>query len=387
MAVKGLILSGGAGTRLRPITHTSAKQLVPVANKPILFYGIEDMAAAGITEVGIIVGDTADEIMAAVGDGAAFGVRVTYLRQDAPLGLAHCVLVAAAFLGDDDFVMYLGDNMLQQGLAGFVDRFVADRRAAGELRFDLVPAAAGGSRAPAGTAALPVATPAAKILLCPVPDPQRFGVAELDADGRVVRLVEKPDDPPSDLALVGVYLFTAAIHEAVAGIEASSRGELEITDAVQWLIDHGHVVDHEVLDGWWLDTGKKDPLLESNRRVLELLDPRCDGDVDIDSTVDGRVVIEAGASIVRSQVRGPAIIGAGTTVIDSYIGPFTAIAEGCEIRQSEVEQSVVLSRSRIVGVPRLTDSLIGRDVEVVRSGRRPVATRLMVGDHCSVDLG
>jgi len=386
VAVKGLILSGGAGTRLRPITHTSAKQLVPVANKPILFYGIEDMAAAGITDVGIIVGDTADEIMAAVGDGAAFGVRVTYLRQDAPLGLAHCVLVAQGFLGDDDFVMYLGDNMLQQGLAGFVDRFVADRRAAGELRFDLVPAATGGHRAPTGSA-LPVASPAAKILLCPVPDPQRFGVAELDADGRVVRLVEKPADPPSDLALVGVYLFTAAIHEAVAAIEASSRGELEITDAVQWLIDHGHVVDHEVLDGWWLDTGKKDPLLESNRRVLELLDPRCDGDVDIDSTVDGRVVIEAGASIVRSQVRGPAIIGAGTVVIDSYIGPFTAIAEGCEIRQSEVEQSVVLARSRIVGVPRLTDSLIGRDVEVVRSGRRPVATRLMVGDHCSVDLG
>jgi glucose-1-phosphate thymidylyltransferase len=387
VAVKGLILSGGAGTRLRPITHTSAKQLVPVANKPILFYGIEDMAAAGITDVGIIVGDTADEIMAAVGDGSAFGVRVTYLRQEAPLGLAHCVLIAGGFLGDDDFVMYLGDNMLEQGLAGFVDRFLADRQAAGELRFDLVPAAARGARAPMGTSGLSVGAPAAKILLCPVPDPQRFGVAELDAAGRVVRLVEKPVDPPSDLALVGVYLFTAAIHEAVAAIEASSRGELEITDAVQWLIDHGHVVDHEVLDGWWLDTGKKDPLLESNRRVLELLEPRGDGDVDLDSTVDGRVVVEAGASVVRSQVRGPAIIGAGTLIIDSYIGPFTAIAEGCEIRQSEVEQSVVLARSRIIGVPRLTDSLIGRDVEVVRSGRRPVATRLMVGDHCSVDLG
>ncbi len=386
MPVKGLILSGGAGTRLRPITHTSAKQLVPVANKPILFYGIEDMAAAGITDVGIIVGDTATEIMAAVGDGSRFGVRVTYLHQDAPLGLAHCVLIAGDFLGDDDFVMYLGDNMLEQGLAGFVDRFLADRQAAGELRFDLVPAVVGGTVAPANRVAPPRA-PAAKILLCPVPDPQRFGVAEIDATGRVVRLVEKPADPPSDLALVGVYLFTGAIHEAVAAIEASPRGELEITDAVQWLIDQGHVVDHEVLAGWWLDTGKKDPLLESNRRVLELLDARCDGDVDADSTVDGRVVIEAGASIVRSQVRGPAIIGADTLVVDSYIGPFTAIAEGCEIHGSEVEQSVVLARSRIVGVPRLTDSLIGRDVEVVRSGRRPVATRLMVGDHCTVDLG
>jgi glucose-1-phosphate thymidylyltransferase len=367
--MKGLILSGGAGTRLRPITHTSAKQLVPVANKPILFYGIEDMAEAGITEIGIIVGDTRAEIVEAVGDGSRFGVKVTYIPQDEPLGLAHCVLIAREFLGDDDFVMYLGDNMLQQGLEGFIERFEGAQRAAGE------PTLEGGSDAPA-----------AQILLCPVPDPHRFGVAAVDEHGHVTRLVEKPADPPSNLALVGVYLFTPAIHEAVAAIEPSPRGELEITDAIQWLIDHGRVVRHEVLDGWWLDTGKKDPLLESNRRVLETLEPRIDGTVDEQSTTDGRVVLEAGAELVNSEVRGPAIIGAGTRIVNSYIGPFTAIAEGCEVLDSEVEHSVVLERSRITGVRRLMDSLIGREVEVKPSPARPQATRLMVGDHCIVEL-
>ncbi|MEO7557291.1 MAG: glucose-1-phosphate thymidylyltransferase [Acidimicrobiales bacterium] len=365
--MKGLILSGGAGTRLRPITHTSAKQLVPVANKPILFYGIEDMAAAGITDIGIIVGATRDEIEAAVGDGSRFGVHVTYIPQAAPLGLAHCVRIARDFVGDEDFVMYLGDNMLQQGLAEFVERFESDRAAAPRLDHLNEP-------------------PAAQILLCPVPDPHRFGVAEIDADGHVVRLVEKPDDPASDLALVGVYLFTKAILEAVDAIEPSARGELEITDAIQWLIDHGHRVRHEVLQGWWLDTGKKDPLLESNRRVLEVLEPRVDGKVDDGSVVDGRVVIEEGAELVSSTVRGPAIIGARTRLVNSYVGPFTAIGEDCELVDSEIEQSVVLDRSRIVGVPRLSDSLIGRDVEVVRTDRRPRATRLMVGDHCHIEL-
>src|SRR5687767_1434789 len=274
-AMKGLILAGGHGTRLRPITHTSAKQLVPVANKPILFYGIEDMAAAGIKEIGIIVGDTRAEIMEAVGDGSRFGVSVTYIPQDEPLGLAHCVLIARDFLGDDDFVMYLGDNMLQQGLDGFIDRFEAAQQAAGTPTLD------GGHDAPA-----------AQILLCPVPDPHRFGVAEVDDKGHVVRLVEKPADPPSNLALVGVYLFTSAIHEAVAAIAPSERGELEITDAIQWLTDHGHVVRHEVLEGWWLDTGKKDPLLESNRRVLETIEGHIAGTVDETSVVDGRVVLE-----------------------------------------------------------------------------------------------
>lgn len=367
--MKGLILSGGAGTRLRPITHTSAKQLVPVANKPILFYGIADMVEAGITEIGIIIGETGPEIREAVGDGSEFGASITFIPQNEPLGLAHCVMVAREFLGDDDFVMYLGDNMLQQGLVGFVERFHEDQRSATELRLD---------RSSEPTAA--------QILLCPVPDPHRFGIAEVDDEGQVVRLVEKPVDPPSDLALVGVYLFTSLIHRAVDAITPSQRGEFEITDAIQWLIENGHRVRHDLIEGWWLDTGKKDPLLESNRRVLEEIESRIDGNLDEASRVDGRVIIEAGAVLVNSHVRGPAIIGAGTTLTNSYVGPFTAVAPGCEIADSEIENSVVLERARICGVPRLVDSLIGRDTHVHRSKQRPTATRLMIGDDCSIDL-
>jgi glucose-1-phosphate thymidylyltransferase len=359
--MKGLILSGGAGTRLRPITHTSAKQLVPIANKPILFYGIEDMAAAGIVDVGIIVGDTRDEIIAAVGDGSRFGVHVTYIPQDAPLGLAHCVLIAREFLGDEDFVMYLGDNMLEQGLAEFVAEFEADR-----VRSSVAPAA--------------------QILLAKVPNPTAFGVAAIDAAGEVVRLVEKPEVPPSDLALVGVYLFDPTIHEAVASIAPSPRGELEITDAIQWLIDNGHRVRHEVLRGWWIDTGKKDPLLECNRLVLDTLEPRLAGKIDDASTVEGRVVVEEGASLVNSRVRGPAIIGAGTALVNSYVGPYSSIAAGCEIIDSELDHSVVLERSRIVGIDRVTDSLVGRDVEIIHSDHRPRALRLMLGDHSRIEL-
>jgi glucose-1-phosphate thymidylyltransferase len=368
--MKGLILSGGAGTRLRPITHTSAKQLVPIANKPILFYGIEDMAAAGIVDIAIIVGDTRDEIMAAVGDGSAFGVKVTYIPQDAPLGLAHCVLIARDFLGDDDFVMYLGDNMLEQGLAEFVQEFEADRaRHTDTLRLhdDQRP-------------------PAAQILLAHVPNPTAFGVAQIDERGEVVKLVEKPKDPPSDLALVGVYLFDKTIHEAVRSIDPSPRGELEITDAIQWLIDQGHRVRHEVLVGWWIDTGKKDPLLECNRLVLETIAARCDGTVDARSVVEGRVVIEDGAQLVNSRVRGPAIIGAGTKLVNSYVGPYSSIAAHCEIIDSELDHSVVLERSRITGIARITDSLVGRDVEVTHSDSRPRATRLMLGDHSRIEL-
>lgn len=367
--MKGLILSGGAGTRLRPITHTSAKQLVPVANKPILFYGIEDMVAAGIDEIGIITGETGDEVRDAVGDGSDFGAAVTYIPQTEPLGLAHCVLIARDFLGDDDFVMYLGDNMLQQGLIDFVGRFEADRHASATQRL--------GEHTEA---------PAAQILLSQVPDPQRFGVAEIDDEGRVVNLVEKPENPPSNLALVGVYLFTPVIHEAVRAIEPSGRGELEITDAIQWMIDNGYRVRHDELEGWWLDTGKKDPLLESNRRVLEAVERRIDGDIDEASEVDGRVVLESGAKVVNSRVRGPAVIGAGAHIENSYIGPFTAVAPECRITDSEVEHSVILERSVISEVPRLADSLIGRDAQVTRSGRRPSATRLMVGDHCVVEV-
>jgi len=368
--VKGLILAGGAGTRLRPITHTSAKQLVPSANKPILFYGIEDMVEAGIKEIGIIVGSTGDDVMAAVGDGARWGVDITYIPQDAPLGLAHCVLIARDFLGDDDFVMYLGDNMLQQGLAGFTDGFERARTDAATLRLG-----DDGS-----------SVPAAQILLAKVDDPRQFGVAELADDGEVLRLVEKPAEPPSDLALVGVYLFDRHVHDAVAAIEPSWRGELEITDAIQWLIDHGHRVNHEVLDGWWIDTGKKDPLLECNRLVLESLQPRVEGSVDAASAIEGRVIIERGAEIVNSRVLGPAIIGERTRIENSYVGPFTSVASDCVIVDSELEHSVVLSRSRIADVPRLTDSLIGREVELTRSTRRPRALRLMLGDNSVVEL-
>jgi glucose-1-phosphate thymidylyltransferase len=359
--MKGLILAGGAGTRLRPITHTSAKQLVPVANKPILFYGIEAMAAAGIDDIGIIVGDTRAEVMAAAGDGTRWGVRVTYLPQEAPLGLAHCVLIARDFLGDDDFVMYLGDNLLEQDLTSFVNEFEKAR-------------------------ANEAARPTAQILLKQVPDPHRFGIAELDGDGHVRRLVEKPADPPSDLALVGVYLFDPTIHDAVRAIEPSARGELEITDAIQWLIDQGHRVRTELLSGWWIDTGKLTPLLEANRLLLEKIDPVVEGRVDDATSLGGRVVVAAGAEIVRSTIRGPVAIGPGTRVVDSFIGPFSAIGARCEIISSEVEHSVVMDGSRIVEIPRLEDSLIGREAVVTRSHVRPRALRLMIGDHCQVDV-
>jgi glucose-1-phosphate thymidylyltransferase len=368
--MKALVLSGGAGTRLRPITHTRAKQLVPVANKPVLFYGLEAIASAGIKQVGMVVGDTEAEIRAAVGDGSAFGLEVTYLRQQAPLGLAHAVLIAREFLGDDNFVMYLGDNLLQQDLGGFVAHFMAQRSPATAPRL--------GEENPF--------VPSAQILLAHVEDPQRFGVAELDPSGRVLRLVEKPAVPPSDLALVGVYLFDSHIHEAVASIKPSGRGELEITDAIQWLIDAGHVVRSEILAGWWIDMGKLTPLLEANRLLLEGVERRVDGEVDAESHLDGRVVLEAGAKLVRSHVRGPAIIGHGSEVVDSFIGPFSAVGPGCLIEHSEIEHSVLLGAARVINAGRIEDSLLGYDVEVTRSARRPRATRLMVGDHCLIDL-
>jgi glucose-1-phosphate thymidylyltransferase len=367
--VKALILAGGAGTRLRPITHTSAKQLVPVANKPILFYGLESMADAGIKQVGMIVGDTASEIRAAVGDGSRWGLEVTYLRQAEPLGLAHCVLIARDFLGDDDFIMYLGDNLLRQSVREFVDHFEDARL-----------------RASQPTLSDSVEAPAAQILLKQVPDPRQFGVAELGPDGRVVRLVEKPVDPPSDLALVGVYLFDARIHDAVRAIIPSTRGELEITDAIQWLIDAGHPVRSHLLEGWWIDTGKLTPLLEANRLVLESLEARIDGLVDETSSIEGRVVIEAGAEIVRSTVRGPAAIAAGTRVVDSFIGPFTAVDTGCEIVHTDLEHSVVCAGSSVHDGGRIIDSLIGKHVKIRRATTQPLATRLMLGDDSEVEL-
>lgn len=365
--MKGLILSGGAGTRLRPITHTSAKQLVPIANKPILFYGIEAMVHAGITEIGIIISpETGDDIREGVGDGSSFGATVTYLLQDAPLGLAHCVLIAKDFLGDDEFVMYLGDNMLEQDLVGFVNEFSEQR------------AAAAASEGAVG--------PSAQILLAKVDDPRSFGVAEVTPEGAVVRLVEKPDDPPSDLALVGVYLFDHHVHGAVASIEPSPRGELEITDAIQWLIDAGHIVSHEILQGWWLDTGKKDPLLECNRLVLESIERSVEGEVDDNSRVEGRVVIAAGAKIINSTVRGPAVVGENTVVTNSYIGPYSSVAANCVVDSAELDHSVILSDCSIRNVARLTDSLIGSHVEVDRTSHVPAGLRLMLGDHSRVEL-
>ncbi|MEW9534394.1 glucose-1-phosphate thymidylyltransferase [Microbispora sp. NPDC049125] len=353
--MKALVLAGGSGTRLRPITHTSAKQLVPVANKPVLFYGLEAIAAAGIREVGIVVGDTHAEIEAAVGDGSAFGLQVTYLRQEAPLGLAHAVLVAGDYLADDDFVMYLGDNFVVGGITSLVERFRADR-------------------------------PAAQIMLTQVPDPRQFGVAELDAGGRVVGLEEKPALPKSDLALVGVYLFTAAVHEAVAELKPSWRGELEITDAIQWLIDAGHRVESTVISGYWKDTGNVTDMLEVNRLVLESLDPAVRGKVDGASELIGRVLVEEGAVVRGSRIVGPAVVGPGTRVTDSYVGPFTSIGAGCVIADSEIEYSIVLSRSSITGVRRVEASLIGHDVEVTPAPNTPRAHRLVLGDHSKVQI-
>jgi len=356
--MKALVLSGGSGTRLRPITHTSAKQLVPVANKPVLFYGLEAIAAAGVTDVGIVVGDTAPAIEAAVGDGSRFGIKVTYIRQQAPLGLAHAVLVARDFLGDDDFVMYLGDNFIVGGITALVEEFSATR-------------------------------PEAQIMLARVSDPRSFGVAELDAQtGRVKNLEEKPREPKSDLALVGVYLFTPAIHEAVSNLKPSWRGELEITEAIQWLIDQDdYTVKSTTITGYWKDTGNVADMLEVNRLVLEGMEPRIDGTVDEACEIIGRVVVEAGAAVSCSRIVGPAVIGAGSRITGSYIGPFTAIDADCSVSESEIEYSIVLSNASIRGVRRIEASLIGHYAEVTPAPRVPRAHRLVLGDHSKVQIG
>jgi glucose-1-phosphate thymidylyltransferase len=353
--MKGLILSGGRGTRLRPLTYTSAKQLVPVANKPVLFYGIESLAAAGITDIGIVVGDTQAEIRAAVGDGSAWGVRVTYIEQDAPRGLAHAVLISEPFIGRDSFVMYLGDNLLNKGITRFVDEFVRER-------------------------------PAAQILLARVPDPQQFGVAEL-ADGRVIRLVEKPAAPKSDLALVGVYMFSAAVFDAVKSIVPSFRNELEITDAIQTLIDRGLEVRPHIVDGWWKDTGKLEDMLEANRLILETIERRIEGAVDADSRVEGKVVVEPGATVERSVIRGPVIVGARAQIVNAFIGPFTSIMNDAQVLDSEIEHSILLEGSSISNLAnRVEDSLIGKNVRIYRLPVKPSAYRFMLGDNSEVGI-
>jgi glucose-1-phosphate thymidylyltransferase len=353
--LKGLILSGGAGTRLRPITHTSAKQLVPVANKPVLFYGIEALVAAGIREVGIIIApETGDEIKAAVGDGSRFGVTVTYIPQAQPLGLAHAVLTAEPFLAGDPFVMYLGDNLLRDGITDLVGAFRASE-------------------------------PDALILLTSVPDPENYGVAELSGES-VVRLVEKPANPPTNLALVGVYMFGAAILGAARAIEPSGRGELEITDAIQRLIDDGHRVESHRVTGWWKDTGQLADMLEANRLVLEDIDPRMEGEL-VDSRVEGRVVIEEGARLERTLVRGPAIVGAGADLRDAYIGPYTSVGPGVVIAGSEVEHSILLAGARVRDLgTRMEASLLGRNVRLERGDGLPKTMRMIVGDNSEITI-
>ncbi len=355
MEPKGLILSGGKGTRLRPITYTSAKQLVPVANKPVLFYGIEALVRAGIRELGIVVGDTHEEIRQAVGDGDRWGAKVTYIRQEAPLGLAHAVKISRDFLRESRFVMYLGDNVVEEDITPLVEAFLSNGWNA-------------------------------QILLKRVPNPQQYGVALLEGD-RVVRLVEKPKAPPSDLALVGIYMFDRHVFEAVDAIEPSWRGELEITDAIQYLVDHGYSVHAHILQGWWIDTGKMEDMLEVNRLVLDKLETRIDGHVDEASRVYGKVVVEKGAEVINSVLRGPVIIGPNSKIINSYIGPFTSIYYNVTIANSEIEHSIVLENSRIVDIDvRIEESLIGRNVEICRSPMKPKAHKFVLGDHSKVGI-
>ena len=373
--MKALVLAGGRGTRLRPITHTGAKQLVPVANKPVLFYGLEAIRGAGITDVGIVVSDPLEllkpdhrtgemntvlvnsqaEIRSAVGDGAAFGLRVTYIQQEAPLGLAHAVKISESYMAGEPFVMYLGDNLIRDGITPFVREFEAGK-------------------------------PNAQILLAKVATPQDYGVAELSGD-RVVRLEEKPKQPKSDLALVGVYLFDRSVFDAVRAIQPSARGELEITDAIQQLIDSGRRVRSHVITGWWKDTGKLEDMLEANRIVLSDQSAAIEGTVSADTVVEGAVRVGAGSVIERSRLRGPLIIGPRVTVRDAYVGPFTSIGAGCHLERCEIEHSIVLERSRLTNIEgRIESSLIGRDVVVCASGARPRTHQLVLGDSSRVEL-
>lgn len=353
--MKALVLSGGKGTRLRPLTHTSAKQLVPIANKSILFYCLESICEAGIKDVGIIVGDTYQEIQEAVGDGSNWGIKVTYIKQDEPLGIAHAVLIAEDFIGDDPFVVYLGDNLIRGGINGFVNEFI-DKK------------------------------PDCQILLTHVSHPQDFGVAYLQ-ENKVIKLEEKPENPQTDLALVGVYMFDHHIFEAAKAIKPSWRNELEITDAIQYLLDKGYQVNSHIVEGWWKDTGKLEDLLEANRLVLDSFSRDIQGEVDQSSQIEGRVVIQAGAQIINSRIRGPVIIGENSIIKNSYIGPFTSINYEVRVENSEIEHSVILENSIITDIPtQISDSLIGKNVHITRSKNKPRAYRFMLGDNSEVGL-
>jgi len=352
--MRGLVAAGGHATRLRPLTYSLPKQLISVANKPIIFYVLEDLASAGITDVVVVVAPhSADAIRETVGDGSRFGQKITYIVQAEARGLADVVLVAEEALGDEPFVFYLGDNVLEGGVRYLVEEFEREK-------------------------------PNASILLTKVEHPEAFGVAVLDGN-RIVRLVEKPKDFQSDLALMGVYLFDSNVWQSAKEVEPSFRGELEITDTIQHMIGRGLVVRPHVHHGWWLDTGKKDDMLEANRTILETLERSVEGHVE-ESTIEGRVVVSDGAQVVRSQIRGPAVIGAGARIVDSYVGPYSAIGDGCLISDAEVEHSILLDEAKITGVRRVTDSILGRGAQVTRDQGTPRAYRLMIGDLSSVGV-
>ncbi|MGQ9814258.1 MAG: glucose-1-phosphate thymidylyltransferase [Candidatus Roseilinea sp.] len=354
--MKGLILSGGKGTRLRPLTFTSAKQLLPVANTPVLFRVIEAIRDAGVSEIGVVIGDTGEEIKAAAGDGSRWGVRLTYIHQPAPLGLAHAVKISRDYLGDERFVMFLGDNVIQGGIHTLIRQF-AD------------------------------STHNSQIVLTEVANPRQYGVAVLDDQGRIARLIEKPKDPPSNLALVGIYMFDRHVFDAVEAIQPSWRNELEITDAIQWLVSNGFSVYPYIHKGWWVDTGKAVDMLEANSLVLSELTPSIEGMVDADSSVDSRVTVSAGAQSINSVVRGPTIIGENTRIVNSYVGPFTSIYHHCVIENAEIERCIVLEHCHISNLPaRIQDSLIGRHVTVRKSSHKPRAYKLTLGDYSEVDL-
>ncbi len=354
--MKGVILHGGAGTRLRPLSYSGPKQLIPVANKPVSQYVLEDLVSCGITDVAIILGETFPELVREhYGDGSKFGAKITYIYQGKPLGIAHAVGLCEEFVGDEKFVVYLGDNLLQHGIGPYLKKFQ-------ESDAD------------------------AMVLLKEVEDPRRFGVAQFDEQGKLVKLVEKPREPPSNYALVGVYFLTPVIFDMIKRLKPSWRGEYEITDALQMLIDGGYKVDYAIVDGWWLDTGKKDDILYANALILdERIKRRIKGEVK-DSRVEGRVYVEEGARIVSSKVRGPAILGKGCLVENSYIGPYTSIGDGARIINSSVEYSVILGGATIKNVIRLEESLVGKNATIIGEGKKGVM-RLHVGDYSVVELG
>ena len=355
--MKALILSGGTGTRLRPLTYSGAKQLVPVANKPILFYCIDNIAQAGIKDVGIIISpETGQEVKNTVGDGSLWGIDIQYITQEVPGGLAHAIKTAQDFLVDSSFIMYLGDNLIGMGINKFINEFKIN-------------------------------SPDALILLKEVDNPRQFGVADVSKDGKVIRLIEKPDIPPSNLALVGIYIFSSKIHEAIKSIKPSKRGELEITDAIQELIDMGCNVESFVLDTWWLDTGKKDDILTANAIVLdEWLKNIIDGSVDDSSKILGRVAIGKGSVIKKSTLRGPVVIGENVEIESSFIGPYTSIGDNVKIVKSSVEHSVIMNDSELREIERIEESLVGRRVLITKNNTSHKALRLLLGDDSVVEV-